>query len=227
MPVLARSSPRRSPRSAWWWRQRRQKGVDRRIDEGANVVLGHLVVEQLTGQAGGQREDQTGQVLVVDRHIVLALTITAWNIGSWHWDTMPGWLAFTLLVAFVEETFFRGIVLRMLLPYGWVTAWVLSSVVFGLGHAINLVVGHQTPFTTLVQVCFALAWGLFTAAAYARTGSIWPVFIFHALFDAMQLAGVHQTTTPVDMTTLAVMLTAAMVIGLRMRTSFKSTSTPN
>jgi membrane protease YdiL (CAAX protease family) len=31
---------------------------------------------------------------------------------------VPWWLAFTLLVALVEETFFRGIVVRMLLPYG-------------------------------------------------------------------------------------------------------------
>ena len=147
--------------------------------------------------------------------IVLVLAITAWNIGSWHWDTVPGWLAFTLLVAFVEETFFRGIVLRMLLPYGWTPAWILSSVVFGLGHAINLIAGYQSAFTTLIQVCFALAWGLFAAAVYADTGSIWPVFVFHALFDAIQLAGVHQTTTPVDITTLTVMASAAILIGTR------------
>jgi membrane protease YdiL (CAAX protease family) len=151
--------------------------------------------------------------------IVLVLAITAWNIGSWHWDTVPGWLAFTLLVAFVEETFFRGIVLRMLLPYGWTPAWILSSVVFGLGHTINLIASYPSAFTTLMQVCFALAWGLFAAAVYADTGSIWPVFVFHALFDAIQLAGVHQTTTPVDMTTLAVMASVAMVIGIRVSNS--------
>jgi membrane protease YdiL (CAAX protease family) len=147
--------------------------------------------------------------------IALVLAISAWNIGSWHWDTVPGWLAFTLLVAFVEETFFRGIVLRMLLPYGWTTAWILSSVIFGLGHAINLIAGYQSTFTTVIQVFFALAWGLFAAAVYADTGSIWPVFAFHALFDAIQLAGVHQTTTPVDITTLALIASAAILIGIR------------
>jgi uncharacterized protein len=147
--------------------------------------------------------------------IVLVLTITAWNIGSWHWDTVPGWLAFALLVAFVEETFFRGIVLRMLLPYGWTTAWILSSVIFGLGHGINLIAGYQSAFTTLMQVCFALAWGLFAAAVYADTGSIWEVFAFHALFDAIQLAGVHQTSTAADLTSLAVMASAAILIGTR------------
>ena len=147
--------------------------------------------------------------------IVLVLAITAWNIGSWHWDTVPGWLAFTLLVAFVEETFFRGIVLRMLLRYGWTTAWILSSVIFGLGHGINLVAGYQSAFGTLIQVCFALAWGLFAGAVYADTGSIWPVFVFHALFDAIQLAGVHQTSTPADLTSLAVIACAALLIGTR------------
>ena len=164
----------------------------------------------------GYRRPRPGRyTMIAGGTIVLVLAITAWNIGSWHWDTVPGWLAFTLLVAFVEETFFRGIVLRMLLPYGWTQAWILSSVVFGLGHVINLINGYQSAFTTLIQVCFALAWGLFAAAVYADTGSIWPVFVFHALFDAIQLAGVHQTTTPVDLTTLAVMLYAAVAIGLR------------
>jgi membrane protease YdiL (CAAX protease family) len=147
--------------------------------------------------------------------IVLVLAITAWNIGSWHWDTVPGWLAFALLVAFVEETFFRGIVVRMLLPYGWKTAWILSSVIFGLGHGINLIAGYQSTFTTFIQVCFALVWGLFAAAVYADTGSIWQVFAFHALFDAIQLAGVHQSSTAVDLTNLVVMAAAALLIGMR------------
>ena len=164
----------------------------------------------------GYRRPRPGRyALIAAGTIVLVLAITAWNIGSWHWDTAPGWLAFTLLVAFVEETFFRGIVLRMLLPYGWTTAWILSSVIFGLGHAINLIDGYQSAFATLIQVCFALAWGLFAAAVYGDTGSIWPVFVFHALFDAIQLAGVHQTTTPDDLTTLAVMASAAILIGIR------------
>jgi CAAX protease family protein len=164
----------------------------------------------------GYRRPQRGHYAVIaGGTIVLVLAITAWNIGSWHWDTVPGWLAFTLLVAFVEETFFRGIVLRVLLPYGWTTAWILSSVIFGLGHAINLIAGYQSAFTTLMQVCFALAWGLFAAAVYVDTGSIWPVFVFHALFDAIQLAGVHQTSTTVDLTTLALMASAAILIGIR------------
>ena len=78
----------------------------------------------------GYRRPRPGRyAMIAAGTIVLVLAITAWNIGSWHWDTVPGWLAFTLLVAFVEETFFRGIVLRMLLPYGWTPAWILSSVV--------------------------------------------------------------------------------------------------
>ena len=171
----------------------------------------------------GYRRPRTGRYpTIATGTIVLVLAITAWNIGSWNWDTVPGWLAFTLLVAFVEETFFRGIILRMLLPYGWTPAWILSSVIFGLGHGINLIAGYQSAFSTLIQVCFALAWGLFAAAAYAETGSIWPVFAFHALFDAIQLAGVHQTSTPVDLTTLAVMACAALVIGIRVRATART-----
>ena len=164
----------------------------------------------------GYRHPRPGRyAMIAVGTILVVLAITAWNVGSWHWDTVPGWLAFTFLVAFVEETFFRGIVLRMLLPYGWTTAWIGSSVIFGLRHAINLIAGYQTAFTTFKQIGFALAWGLFAAAYYAETDSIWPVFVFHALFDAIQLAGVHQTSTPVDLTTLAVMAFAAIVIGRR------------
>ena len=88
----------------------------------------------------GYRRPRPGRCTrIANGTIVLVLAITAWNIGAWHWGTVPGWLAFTVLVAFVEETFFRGVVLRLLLPYGWTPAWILSSPAIDIGASISRV----------------------------------------------------------------------------------------
>jgi hypothetical protein len=53
------------------------------------VVLGHVVVEQLAGQAGGQGEDQPGQVLVVDRDQALGqLVETISHSSIWSSSTI-------------------------------------------------------------------------------------------------------------------------------------------
>ena len=86
------------------------------------------------------------------------------------------------MVGFVEEVFFRGLILRTLAPKGSVRAVIISSVLFGLLHSLN-VLGGSNALYTLLQVAYALAIGLAFAAITLRTGAIWPLVIIHALID--------------------------------------------
>ena len=94
-----------------------------------------------------------------------------------------------LLVGYVEETLFRGFLLRGMLAEGRaVTAVVVSALTFGMGHIVNLFAG-QASFETLVQVFFAVAWGfIFTMVAY-KSGSLLPCVIAHGMIDAFALYG--------------------------------------
>lgn len=179
------------------------------------VILAGWATRGRRWRALGYRTPVTGgaALTVTVTTCVLILAVVGGSIGAWHWDTLPAWLAFTALVAFVEETFFRGVVLRLLLASGWRRAWLLSSAIFGLGHAANLLSGTQTLVATLLQIGVAFAWGLFTAASYLRTLSLWPALVLHALFDCLELAGLHPSPTWADTVVLVLLLAGAAALG--------------
>lgn len=103
------------------------------------------------------------------------------------------WLALAALVGFVEEVAFRGLILRALAPRGVRRAAVISSVLFGLMHTVNLLFGVD-PGATLLQVGSAMAMGFAFAAVALRTGVLWPLVVIHALVDVVGFITADGTT---------------------------------
>jgi uncharacterized protein len=90
--------------------------------------------------------------------------------------------ALAALVGFVEESFFRGLMLRPLALRGRWRAAVITSLVFGLVHSQHLLRGTD-PEAVLTQIVFAVSVGFAYAALVLRTGMIWPLMILHCLTD--------------------------------------------
>jgi uncharacterized protein len=89
---------------------------------------------------------------------------------------------YCLFVGIAEEGLFRGLILNMLLPKGIWKAVLLSSLLFGSMHILNVFAGF--PLTSeLIQVFSALGFGMFLAAVRLRTNSLRPGIIMHALWD--------------------------------------------
>jgi uncharacterized protein len=121
--------------------------------------------------------------------VVLALTLALPLIGlSGHGVlTMTAGLlafqvAFLLLDVFMEETIYRGIVIRALQPRGVVRATVWSAVLFGLSHLDNLFLAGSE-VGVLYQAFEATLLGVVFGAVRLRTNAIWPVMVAHALYD--------------------------------------------
>lgn len=70
-----------------------------------------------------------------------------------------------------EELLFRGVVANALLRYGSFIGVVGSTVIFALGHGINIV------FPAAVVA------GLATAEVFRRSGSVWTAVIVHVVFN--------------------------------------------
>lgn len=89
-----------------------------------------------------------------------------------------------LLVGFVEEIVARGIVVKMLRDSGkseWVVM-VLSSLIFGLMHATNILSGQEV-VTVALTVAFAFGFGICMYLTLRATGNlIWPMLL-HGLYD--------------------------------------------
>lgn len=102
------------------------------------------------------------------------------------------YLAFAYaLVGFREETLWRGVALRGLMPSGAVTAVVISGLVFGASHIANVLV--RNPAIVFSQMIGAACFGIAMGALRLRTNSIWPVIVLHMLSDLL----LHYSNLPV------------------------------
>jgi membrane protease YdiL (CAAX protease family) len=102
------------------------------------------------------------------------LTPTRWEPG--HAGVFAASFVVLCLVGpFVEEATFRGLGFSLLVPYGEVLAIVATGVLFGLAHGL----------VEALPVLVALGLGL--AYLRAKSDSLYPGFVVHALFNAIAL----------------------------------------
>jgi membrane protease YdiL (CAAX protease family) len=116
--------------------------------------------------------------------IVIALLIAALPFALGLRIEQAGWFAFIVLmelvVGFSEELVFRGLVLQALLAKGRMLALLVSSLLFGAVHLVNILYGSAVPIT-LLQVLGASVFGFGLGAVVLRTGALWPAMLIHAL----------------------------------------------
>jgi len=102
------------------------------------------------------------------------------NMGA----AMILWLAIgTALVGFSEEITYRGLALVGFRGgYGEVKVWLFTSLLFGLLHGVNLILG-QGAVPTIRQFFFAFVLGSIFYAIRRISGTIIVVMVLHALWD--------------------------------------------
>jgi len=115
---------------------------------------------------------------------LIPLVLPATNLArGWH-VTDLGQIGLLLLagalVGFMEEGFFRGLLLRVLQPKGLAWAAWGTAVLFGLPHLLN-VMGGQSLAVSLIQVFYALVFGLVFALVALAARAIWPLMLIHGL----------------------------------------------
>jgi len=115
--------------------------------------------------------------------IATLLGIDYGNLGDMG-AAMILWLAIgTALVGFSEEITYRGLALVGFRGgYSEVKVWLFTSLLFGLLHGVNLILG-QGAVLTVRQVIFAFVLGSIFYAVRRISGTIVVVMVIHALWD--------------------------------------------
>ena len=121
--------------------------------------------------------------------LAIILTFTGNNIANLQNAIIVG-----LCAGITEELTFRGMILPGILTHfnghrGMWAAVLLSSVLFGLVHMVNL--ARQTLGATALQGTNAFVLGLVLAAIYLRTGSLIFPMIFHGINDYIAVIVAH------------------------------------
>jgi membrane protease YdiL (CAAX protease family) len=119
--------------------------------------------------------------------IVAGLATADWGARD---ASFIAWLLVgTIAVGIAEETLTRGLVLTAMRGgMGEVGAWFWSSLLFGLLHGANIVLGQDVG-PTLQQIVFAFVFGSVLYAARRSTGTLLVPIALHALWDFTTFMG--------------------------------------
>ena len=100
-------------------------------------------------------------------------------------------VSMSLYAGFFEESIFRIFMVAIGMRYlsgekrlKWTV--LLSSVLFGLAHAGNMLAGAPVS-TTIHQMLHCILFGIYMAALVLRTGSVLPSAILHSLYDMLAI----------------------------------------
>lgn len=104
------------------------------------------------------------------------------------------YIASMCLVGFLEEVIFRGLLFRGMCEGNVKTAIAVSSLTFGVGHIINLLLGAPV-FETVLQLVYATAIGFCYTAVFYVGGSIVPCILSHAFVNSTSIFAVEPSAS--------------------------------
>lgn len=92
-----------------------------------------------------------------------------------------------LLVPLTEEALFRGLIFRKLHQKSRVSAYILSTVFFGLIHITGYIGATPLPVLLLCLIQYIPA-GVFLAWAYEKADSIWAPILMHMAINQISMS---------------------------------------
>ncbi len=128
--------------------------------------------------------------------LAVLLTVNLWNGVQMNYPPLETvlYIFSMLLVGFLEEVIFRGLLFKAMCPKGVKPAFIVSSLTFGIGHMVNLLNGAEL-LPTLLQICYAVAIGFLFTLIFYKGKSLWPCILTHSMFNALSAFGTEPDNT--------------------------------
>jgi len=130
-----------------------------------------------------------------------------------------------LCVGFIEEIVFRGFLFKALCRDNVKQAVIISSLSFGIGHIVNLLNGAEL-FSTLLQICYAVAIGFLFTVIFLRSNSLWPCIICHSFTNASSAFAPEGTILFESLTALVLIILSLAYALHILRSSQKNSAQP-
>lgn len=134
-----------------------------------------------------------------------------------------------LSIGFFEEIIFRGLILTLFLKklpktkQGVFQAVVLSSLVFGAVHLLNLFTGASFG-NTILQIGYSFLVGMMWAVMYLKTKNIWIVMALHASYNffGQVIFQLGNVTNRYDVYTIVITLLLSVLVTVYSLLIFRS-----
>lgn len=153
--------------------------------------------------------------------IIILITISFKGFREISASEVLYFIFFTLLVAFVEESIYRGLIFKTLLCKGAVTAVITSSIIFSITHLLNAL--SDTDITQiLLQLVYALLIGFVLALLMLKNNNILPLIFFHFVHNLIQFVGNDNTSEYMGIDLFILLVLA--IHGVWLTLSFRKTN---
>jgi len=146
--------------------------------------------------------------------LILISSVNFWNGITGNlplWDSVF-YILSMCFVAFLEEVIFRGLLFKGMCRENVKLAVLISSLTFGMGHMVNLLLGEPL-LETLLQLVYASAIGFCYTAIFLTGGSILPCILSHAVVNATSVVAV-QGSPGIQLCTAAVQTVLSVGYGI-------------
>ena len=124
--------------------------------------------------------------------LLILMTVNLWNGINLNNSTKE--IIFYVLtminIGFLEEIIYRGFLFKMMEKDNLKRAIIVSSITFGIGHIVNLLLGAN-PMETIMQICYAISIGFMLVMIFHKSGSLLPCILFHMIFNALAIFNVE------------------------------------
>lgn len=159
------------------------------------IILLIIAYLGIMKEAGFTKQGHWKQIWLV-WPILLFSVLNGWSVFSGEEtidfsepSTLITFLLVFLSTGFFEETLCRGLITTLIMKKwgstkkGIYFSVLISSIIFGVFHLINFIMGRATIISVITQIIYATFFGVFFSACLLRTRLIWPLMISHAFFD--------------------------------------------
>ena len=143
---------------------------------------------QLSDSFGLRKPQCHGKTVLYYIPLIMIASVNLWMGVTMKMDVMHSIIYFIamILTGFVEEMLFRGFLFQAIAKDDMKNAVIVTSILFGLGHIINLFNGNsEHVISTLCQLCYAAAAGFLLVSVLLASKSLYPCMITHALLNAL------------------------------------------
>ncbi|MCQ2431126.1 MAG: CPBP family intramembrane metalloprotease [Clostridia bacterium] len=127
-----------------------------------------------------------------------------------------------LLVGFLEELIFRGFLFCAMAKDNVMSAVIVSSITFGIGHIVNLLRGAEI-ISCLLQLVYAAALGFLFVTLFRRGRSLYPCILTHGILNALSVFSNETLVVRYEIPVSAVLTVLALGYAYMLEKNFAKT----
>lgn len=166
-------------------------GVEKSVTAGVGLAMSALLLyfvyhNGLQKEYGLCKSKFPAKTYLYFLPLALIVSVNLWGGATLNYSPAETvlFIVSMICVGFLEELIFRGFLFTAMRKDGLVSAMIVSSLTFGIGHIVNLLGGADF-LPTLMQILYATSAGFLFTVIFHKSGNLLPCIIGHAVMNSL------------------------------------------